>query len=101
MFTKIICLYEERKKKLSNVLSNRDDIKLENQHQIYGAINEIDMLLRTLREYQNSYEKSIYDSKEDLQMQNNIGDKIKPNSDADKIDNLPKDGGLFSRFFRK
>ncbi|MBN2881192.1 hypothetical protein JXM83_04010 [Candidatus Woesearchaeota archaeon] len=95
MFTKIISLYEERKRKLSSVLTNRKDLKIENQHQIYGAVNEIDLFLKTLREYQSSQlpntdMKSIAES-----MQSGL-----PDSSSEKLQTTPKES-LFSKFFRR
>ena len=45
-----------RREELSEML-NDDSLQLEKQHQIYGAINEIEVLLKTL----NYYEKGRHD----------------------------------------
>lgn len=45
-------IFEKRRKDLYNMLTERsDDIKPEIQHQMYGAINEIDMFIKTLDHY--------------------------------------------------
>ncbi len=46
---------EKRRTELIDMLeSNRDSIELEKQHQIYGAINEIDLFLHTIDFYQSN-----------------------------------------------
>ena len=45
---KIIDKLEERRAELIAMLE-KNEVKLERQHQIYGAINEIDMFLNTLQ----------------------------------------------------
>ncbi len=48
----IIQIFERRRQELYNLLVQRkDEIKPEIQHQIYGAINEIDMFLKTIEYY--------------------------------------------------
>ncbi|MFH2021307.1 MAG: hypothetical protein ABIJ34_07880 [archaeon] len=51
---------EKRRTELIEMLENsRDSLELEKQHQLYGAINEIDLFLRTINYYQtNSIEGS-------------------------------------------
>ena len=51
----------KRRAELADMLESRESrIELEKQHQIYGAINEIDLFLQTLKYYQeNSIEKDI------------------------------------------
>ena len=50
---------EKRRAELVDILESRpDSLELEKQHQIYGAINEIDLFLQTL----SFYEKSTSDS---------------------------------------
>lgn len=45
-------IFEKRRLELYNLLEQRrDEIKPEIQHQVYGAINEIDIFLKTLEYY--------------------------------------------------
>lgn len=45
----IIRALESRKDKMSEILTNqKDSVPIEKQHQIYGAINELNVFLRTL-----------------------------------------------------
>lgn len=73
---------EQRKKELSALLKNGNDLNTEIQHQIYGAINEIDIFLRIL-----NYHK-------DLETKKEIKDFKLVSSDK-------KQGGFFSFFDRK
>lgn len=51
---KITNVLEKRRAELVNILENSpDSVELEKQHQIYGAINEIDLFLHTLEYYEN------------------------------------------------
>jgi hypothetical protein len=44
---------EKRKSELIDMLeNNRDSLELEKQHQIYGAINELELFLHTLSYYE-------------------------------------------------
>ncbi len=46
---------QKRKAELVEMLeNNRDSLDLEKQHQVYGAINELELFLHTLDYYQNS-----------------------------------------------
>ncbi len=46
---------EKRRAELVEVLdNNKDSMELEKQHQMFGAINEIDLFLHTLDYYQNN-----------------------------------------------
>jgi len=51
----------KRRAELVDMLENRNDsLQLEKQHQIYGAINEIDLFLQTMSFYEkNSQKKDI------------------------------------------
>ena len=51
----------KRRAELVDILENRNDnIGLEKQHQIYGAVNEIDLFLQTMSFYEkNSTKKDI------------------------------------------
>ena len=40
-----------------NSLLRRNDLKKETRHQIKGALNEVDFLLKTLEDYENSDKK--------------------------------------------
>jgi len=103
MYTTIINLYEDRKKKLSSVLSNRKDLKPENQHQIYGAINEIELFVKTLRDYQIKHgslnpSNSVQPVKSDsLETPNILSTLPSPN---EKFIESPR-SSLFSKIFRK
>ena len=98
MYTPLINLYEERKKKLSGVLSNRKDLKAENQHQIYGAINEIDLFIKTLREYQKGYDSNIrHENKHPAENSDILSSLPSPN---ERFIEAPKPS-IFSRIFRK
>jgi len=44
---------EERKTELNSILNKKQDLTPEIKHQIYGAINEIDIFLRVLSYYRN------------------------------------------------
>jgi len=45
-------IFEKRKNELTSLLVNHStDIDLEKQHQIYGAINEIEVFLTTIDKY--------------------------------------------------
>ena len=54
-------IFEKRKTELHSLLSERkDEIKPEQQHQMYGAMNEIEVFLRTLEYYrQKEIDKEI------------------------------------------
>jgi len=53
--TKITEDLERRKTELVEMLeNNRDSMELEKQHQVYGAINEINLFLQTFEYYQNN-----------------------------------------------
>jgi len=45
---------EKRRHELVDMLENNSSLNLEKQHQIYGAINEIDMFLQTLSYYEKN-----------------------------------------------
>ena len=46
---------EKRKSELIEMLeSNRDSLELEKQHQIYGAINELELFLHTITYYETN-----------------------------------------------
>jgi hypothetical protein len=52
MLSDISKILERRRGELVGLLENHSDsIELEKQHQIYGAINEIDVVLQTLQYY--------------------------------------------------
>jgi hypothetical protein len=47
---------QKRRIELVDMLeNNRDSLNLEKQHQVYGAINELDLFLHTLDYYQKNY----------------------------------------------
>jgi hypothetical protein len=49
---------EKRRADLVDMLENRNEaLELEKQHQIYGAINEIDLFLQTLNYYEKTGSK--------------------------------------------
>ncbi len=50
---------KNRKDELTEML-NDDSLQLEKQHQIYGAINEIDMFLKTLDYYDKSSQENSF-----------------------------------------
>lgn len=46
---------QKRRRELVDMLeNNRDSLDLEKQHQVYGAINELDLFLHTLDYYQKN-----------------------------------------------
>jgi hypothetical protein len=50
---------EKRRADLVDMLENRNEaLELEKQHQIYGAINEIDLFLQTLNYYEKTSNKN-------------------------------------------
>lgn len=50
--SEITRIFEKRRTELYNLLVQRkDELKPELQHQVYGAINEIDIFLKTLEYY--------------------------------------------------
>ena len=49
-------LYIDRKEKLINLMEN-GEIKIERQHQIYGAINEIENIIGIIDNIKLNYEK--------------------------------------------
>ena len=54
-FREVIQLFERRRAELVDILKNRKDtIDLSRQHQIYGAIKEIELFLETLNYYHES-----------------------------------------------
>ena len=59
--SEITKIFEKRRIELYNLLEQRrDEIKPEIQHQVYGAINEIDIFLKTLEYYkEKESEKEI------------------------------------------
>ncbi len=84
-------LLEKRRIELIDMLENKEEVlELEKQHQIYGAINEIELFLQTISYYEkSSSEKSIepiklskpQDSKKDLisRMFDGIKEKVSKN----------------------
>ncbi len=53
MINNITKVIQERKNELTSLLKKEDDLTPEIRHQIYGAINEIDIFLRTLNYYRD------------------------------------------------
>ncbi len=54
MLVEIYKLYQKRRNKLIHLLEEeRNDMELGKQHQIYGAIKEIDKFLKTLEHFIN------------------------------------------------
>ena len=52
VLSEITRIFEKRRSELYNLLSERkEEIKPELQHQMYGAMNEIDIFLRTMDYY--------------------------------------------------
>ena len=52
VLSEITKIFEKRRIELYNLLEQRrDEMKPEIQHQVYGAINEIDIFLKTLEYY--------------------------------------------------
>jgi hypothetical protein len=52
VLSEITKIFERRRAELYNLLDKRrDELKPEMQHQIYGAMNEIDIFLKTLEYY--------------------------------------------------
>lgn len=98
MYSSIINTYEDRKKKLSSVLSNRRDLKAESQHQIYGAINEIELFVKTLREYQKHYENGIRNENRNNQENPEVLSSLP--SPNEKYIEAPR-STLFSKLFRR
>ena len=49
---------EKRRAELVGMLDNKHTLELEKQHQIYGAINEIDLFLQTLSYHANNKSES-------------------------------------------
>jgi hypothetical protein len=65
-FPEISKLLEKRRNDLIALLeSNNAELKLEKQHQIYGAINEIEIFLQTLNYYRD---REIKDEISDLKL---------------------------------
>ncbi len=52
--TEISSALERRRQELVDMLENNKEMKLEKQHQVYGAINEIDLFMQTLEYYQKT-----------------------------------------------
>ncbi|MBN1503222.1 hypothetical protein JW930_06805 [Candidatus Woesearchaeota archaeon] len=74
-------LLEKRRDELIALLEHDANIELEKQHQIYGAINEIEIFLQTLNYYRD---KEIKAEVGDIQL-------VAP----------PEKQGLFTRIFEK
>ena len=56
MLSSLQFFIKERKNKLVvHLYHSKDDISLEKQHQIYGAINELDSILKTICKYREKY----------------------------------------------
>ena len=53
MINDITKVIEQRKNELTSLLKKGDELSPEIKHQIYGAINEIDIFLRTLNYYRD------------------------------------------------
>lgn len=53
MINDITKVIEQRKNELNSLLKRGDEISPEIKHQIYGALNEIDIFLRTLNYHRN------------------------------------------------
>ncbi len=49
----IIKAIEERKNNLISLLNNGNNISDEKKHQLYGAINEINIILEIIKEHKN------------------------------------------------
>ncbi|MBN2367843.1 hypothetical protein JXC34_02415 [Candidatus Woesearchaeota archaeon] len=48
---KIVGMLHERREELAHQLNHKKKLEIEKQHQIYGAINEIDLFLQTVSYY--------------------------------------------------
>lgn len=79
--TQISASLEKRRVELVEMLeNNRDSMNLEKQHQVFGAINEIDLFLQTIDYWQKNSSEEIGTIK-----------LIKPSADDEK--------GLFTKIF--
>ena len=59
-YKEIIKIFEERRDKMKTILlDNSNTMDFSKQHQIFGAINEIDVFLQTLKDYSD---KQNYES---------------------------------------
>ncbi|PIN70232.1 hypothetical protein COV93_02430 [Candidatus Woesearchaeota archaeon CG11_big_fil_rev_8_21_14_0_20_43_8] len=56
-------MYEKRKQELIYLLKDRkEEIDLSRQHQIYGAVKEIELFLETIRYFIESAEKEEFEN---------------------------------------
>ncbi len=66
VLAEITKIFEKRKMELRTLLSERDDeLKPEVQHQMYGAMNEIDIFLKTVKYFR---EKEVDDEIKKLRL---------------------------------
>ena len=67
MMNEVMKLFEKRRNNLINLLENNsDELDAARQHQIYGAIMEIETMLKTLEHYRE------YSIKENLKKRNDL-----------------------------
>ncbi len=61
-FVEIMKTLEKRRFNLINTLENgRDDIELSKQHQLYGAIKELENIMKTIEHHREEYIKKNFD----------------------------------------
>jgi acyl-CoA reductase-like NAD-dependent aldehyde dehydrogenase len=62
-YKKLIRMFDERKSKLASLLSDDSiELKEDRQNQIKGAIDEIELFLMTLQQYQDREVRKNFDS---------------------------------------
>jgi hypothetical protein len=96
-YKKLIRMFDERKRKLSSLLS--DDgigLKTDRQNQIRGAIDEIELFLMTLQQYQDREVRKNYDNAETvIEEPEPLADKVAP---LVKAKRRLKEGSLAEKF---
>lgn len=64
MLNEVSKILDKRRSELVNVLEN-SQVEIEKQHQIYGAINEIDVIMQTLEYFKA---KELRDGSQELKL---------------------------------
>jgi hypothetical protein len=79
-YKKLIRMFDERKAKLASLLSDDGiELKTDRQNQIRGAIEEIELFLMTLQQYQDREVRKNYDGAEAAaELPESLAEKVAP-----------------------
>lgn len=54
VLTDLYKIFEKRKRNMQDIINNGHSLALDKKHEIKGAVNEIDIFLRTIEHFQNA-----------------------------------------------